>query len=142
MEKGLPWEEKPIKKITEAITDKIPTKEEFLKDIETNVPDLKYVREIELNKHAFKIYDESKAGKLFHFVYLILGLASMFIYWKRLDINILLSIILGVITYFFIRSVFDALLVRALGIDQWVKKASEKDIEESLEGLRKHGLIK
>lgn len=118
-----------------------PTKEEFLKDIHKEFPMLEGVREWELNKIKFKLLDQSSIGKAFTYVYLFIAIISMFIYWKVFNFNIILSLFLAVITWFIVRY-FDIVLVKISGIDHMVDEASKKDIDESLEKLKGHGMIK
>ncbi len=118
------------------------TKEEFIEDIHKEFPTLEFIRERELNKTKHKLLDQSSIGKTSSIIYFFIAISSIFVYWKFYRLGIIFSLFLALITWFVITYIFDKLLIKILGIDRAVNEASKKDIDESLEKLKGHGMIK
>ncbi len=94
-------------------------------------PEAKILREHELKKTAHYLFSKSSVGKTSSIIYLIIALCSVFVYWKLIEINIFLSIIIGVITWLVVTYVFDKILIKIMGIEQMVRKINDEEIETS-----------
>jgi len=94
-------------------------------------PEAKMLREMELKRASRNLYNQSSFGKATSVVYLIVALASIFVYWKFFDANIFLSILYGLITWFVITYIFDKLFIKLFGVEKAVRKANDEEIEAS-----------
>ena len=94
-------------------------------------PEAKMLREMELKRASRNIYNQSSFGKATSVVYLIVALGSFFVYWKFFEVNIFLSILYGLITWFVITYIFDKIFIKLFGVEKAVKKANDEEIEAS-----------
>jgi len=94
-------------------------------------PEAKMLREMELKRTSRNIYNQSSFGKATSVVYLIVALGSIFVYWKFFEVNIFLSILYGLITWFVITYIFDKIFIKLFGVEKAVKKANDEEIEAS-----------
>jgi hypothetical protein len=124
------------------MTTKVPSKEEFLKDIENKFPMMEKVREHELKKTAHKIFNQSTIGKISSVIYLIIAIASIFLYWKTFKLNVLFSILLGIVTWFVVTYIFDRILIKLSGIEKILTQVNKEETQASLEELKKAGVLK
>lgn len=100
-------------------------------------PEAKIFREHELDRTAHNLFNKSAVGKASPVIYMIIALCSIFVYWKSFEINIFLSIILGIITWFIAIYVLDKILIKILGIERMVRKINDEEIEASGKNLEK-----
>ena len=91
-------------------------------------PGAKMLREYELRKTARELFNKSAIGRATSVIYLVVALISIFIYWKFFDINIFLSIIFGIITWFVVTYIFDKALIKLSGVEKIVKKLNDEEI--------------
>lgn len=99
---------------------------------------MKMAREMELKRTAYKLYNESPIGRATTIIYFIAAIISIFIFWEYFGINIFLSILYGIITWFAITYVFDKILIKLLGVEKRLRKMNDEAIETSgrkLEGI-------
>lgn len=101
------------------------TKEKFDKKF----PEAKMLREMELKRTSRNLYNQSSIGKTTSVIYLIIALVSIFVYWNFFEVNIFLSILYGLITWFVITYIFDKILIKLLGVEEAVKKINDEEIE-------------
>ncbi len=94
-------------------------------------PEAKMLREMELKRTSRNIYNQSSFGKATSVVYLIVALASIFVYWKFFEVNIFFSILYGLITWFVITYIFDKIFIKLFGVEKAVRKANDEEIEAS-----------
>jgi hypothetical protein len=94
-------------------------------------PEAKMLREHELRKSARDIFFNSTFGKNVSVVFFLIGIFSIFVYWKSFEINFFLSIILGIITCIVATSIFSKIFIKILGIDRMVRKINDEEIEAS-----------
>ena len=94
-------------------------------------PEAKMLREMELKRTSRNIYNQSSFGKVTPVVYLIVALGSIFVYWKFFEVNIFLSILYGLITWFVVTYIFDKIFIKLFGVEKAVKKANDEEIEAS-----------
>lgn len=92
-------------------------------------PEAKMLREIELKRASRNLYNQSSFGKATSVIYLIVALVSIIVYWKFFEVNIFLSILYGLITWFVITYIFDKVLIKLLGVEKAVRKANDEEIE-------------
>lgn len=94
-------------------------------------PEAKIVREIELRRTVRELFNKSAVGKATSIIYLIIALISIFVYWKLFEVNIILSIFYGIITWFVVTYIFDKILIKLLGVEKIVRKMNDEQIEAS-----------
>ena len=94
-------------------------------------PEAKMLREMELKRTSRNLYNQSSFGKATSVIYLIVALASIFVYWKFFEVNIFLSILYGLITWFVITYIFDKIFIKLFGVEKVVRKANDEEIEAS-----------
>lgn len=122
--------------------NEIPTKEKFLKDLHEEFPMLESFRNRELNKVAHEVFNKSSLGKASSIIYFVITLIGIFVYWRVLNLNIIIAILLGIVTWFAVTIILDKLFIKILGIEKAIKQESEKNIVESAERLKKYGHLK
>lgn len=94
-------------------------------------PEAKIVREIELRRTVRELFNKSAIGKAASIIYLIVVLISIFVYWKFFEVNIFLSILFGIITWFVVTYIFDKILTKLSGVEKIVRKMNDEQIESS-----------
>src|SRR3990167_8792444 len=103
--------------------------ESMKEKFDTNFPEAKMLREMELKRTSRNLYNQSSFGKATSVVYLFVALASIFVYWKFFEVNIFLSILYGLITWFVITYIFDKFFIKLFGVEKAVRKANNEEIE-------------
>ncbi len=98
-------------------------------------PEAKMLREMELRRTTRELFNKSAVGKATPVIYLIIALVSIFVYWKFFEVNIFLSILFGIITWFVITYIFDKILIKLSGIEKVIRKMNDKEIEKSAKDL-------
>ena len=94
-------------------------------------PEAKMLREMELKRTSRNLYNQSSFGKATSVIYLIIALGSIFVYWKFFEVNIFLSILYGLITWFVVTYTFDKIFIKLFGVEKTVRKANDEEIEAS-----------
>ena len=94
-------------------------------------PEAKMLREIELKRTSRELFNKSSVGKATTIIYFIVAITSIFVYWKFFEVNIFLSFLYGVITWFVITYIFDKILIKLSGVEEVVKKINDEEIESS-----------
>lgn len=92
-------------------------------------PEAKMLREMELKRTSRNLYNQSSFGKATSVIYLIIALVSIFVYWTFFEVNIFLSILYGLITWFAITYIFDKIFIKLFGVENAVRKANDEEIE-------------
>ena len=100
-------------------------------------PEAKMLREMELRRTSRELFNKSAVGKATSIIYLLIALVSIFVYWKFFEVNIFLSILLGIITWFVVTYIFDKTLIRLSGVEKIVRKINDEEIETSGKNLEK-----
>lgn len=119
-----------------------PTEKEFFDNLHKQFPQLEMVRKHELKRQANLILQKSTIGKIASIAYFILAVVSIVIYWKLANISFIVSLFLGVITWFVLTYIFDKLIIKLSGLDKAIQEASDKDIQDSKDALRNSGIFK
>lgn len=101
------------------------TKDKFDKKF----PEAKMLREMELKRTSRELFNKSPASKTTSVIYLLIALGSIFVYWKFFEVNIFLSILYGITTWFVVIYIFDKILIKLLGVEKAVRKANDEEIE-------------
>ena len=101
---------------------------------------LKMVREIELKRTARSQFKNSTVGKVSGTIYMLVASFSIFVLWRILGVNIFLSFILGIISWFLVTYIFDKILIKHSGIEETVRKSNEEELRASVERLKEMGL--
>ena len=107
------------------------TSESMKEKFDKAFPEAKMLREHELKRTTHNLLNKSSVGKVSSVIYMIIALCSIFVYWKSFEINIFLSIIFGIITWFIATYIFDKILIKIFGIEQMVRKINDEEIEAS-----------
>ena len=89
------------------------------------------LREMELKRTSRELFNKSSVGKSTTIIYFIVALGSIFVYWKFFEVNIFLSILYAVITWFVITYIFDKIFIKLSGVEGIVKKLNDEEIEAS-----------
>jgi hypothetical protein len=105
--------------------------ESFKEKFDKSYPEAKMLREYELKRTARNLFYKSTFGKASSVIYLIIALCSSFVYCKYFNINIFLSIIFGIITWFVIVYILDKILIKFSGVEQILTKMNDEGIESS-----------
>ncbi|KKW35954.1 MAG: hypothetical protein UY83_C0002G0111 [Candidatus Adlerbacteria bacterium GW2011_GWA1_54_10] len=105
--------------------------ESMKEKFDTNFPEAKMLREMELKRTSRNLYNQSSFGKATSVIYLIVAIASIFVYWKFFEVNIFLSILYGLITWFVITYIFDKIFIKIFGVEKAVRKANDEEIESA-----------
>lgn len=92
-------------------------------------PEAKMLREMELKRTTRELFNKSSVGKATTIIYFIVAIVSIFVYWKFFEVNIFLSILYGVITWFVVTYVFDKILIKLSGVEGMVNKFNDEEIE-------------
>jgi len=100
-------------------------------------PEAKMLREMELRRTTRELFNKSTVGRATSVIYLVVALISIFVYWKFFEINIFLSIILGIITWFVATYIFDKILIKISGVEKIVRKINDEEIEAVGKDLEK-----
>lgn len=124
------------------MTNDTPTTEEFRKNLESKFPMMEAVRKHEIKKVAHEVFSQSSIGKVSSVIYFIIAFFSIFIYWNVFDLNIIFSIFLAIITWFVVTFILDKILLKFSGIEKYLTQINEKEIQSSMENLKKSGLFK
>ena len=94
-------------------------------------PGAKMLREMELKRTSRNLYNQFFFGNTTSVIYLIVALASLFVYWKFFEVNIFLSVLYGLITWFVVTYIFDKIFIKLFGVESAVRKANDEEIEAS-----------
>ena len=100
-------------------------------------PEAKMLREMKLRRTSRELFNKSAVGKATSIIYLLIALVSIFVYWKFFEVNIFLSILLGIITWFVVTYIFDKTLIKLSGVEKIVRKINDEEIETSGKNLEK-----
>lgn len=92
-------------------------------------PEAKMLREMELRRTTRELFNKSAVGKATTIIYLLIAMGSIFVYWKFFDVNIFLSILYGIITWFVVTYIFDKILTKLSGVEKIVRKINDEEIE-------------
>lgn len=94
-------------------------------------PETKMLREMELRTTSRELFNRSSVGKATTIIYFVVALGSIFVYWKFFEVNIFISILYGIITWFVITYIFDKILIKLSGMEKIVRKINDEEIEAS-----------
>jgi len=92
-------------------------------------PEAKMLREMELKRTTRELFNKSPVGRATTIIYFIVAIVSIFVYWKFFEVNILLSILFGIITWFVVTYIFDKILIKLSGVEKIVRKLNDEEIE-------------
>lgn len=92
-------------------------------------PEAKMLRGMELRRTSRELFNKSPVGKTTNIIYFVVALGSIFIYWKFFEVNIFLSILYGIITWFVVTYIFDKILIKLSGVEKIVRKINDEEIE-------------
>lgn len=105
--------------------------ESMKEQFDKKFPQAKMLREMELRRTPRNLFYASTVGKATSIIYLLIALAGFFVYWRFLKVHIVLSILLGVITWFAVTYIFDKIFIKISGVEGMVRKINDKEIENS-----------
>ena len=90
---------------------------------------------MELKRTSRELFNRSPVGKVTTIIYFIVAIGSIFVYWEFFEVNIFLSLLYGIITWFVITYIFDKILIKLSGVEVMVKKVNDKEIEAAGKNL-------
>ena len=105
------------------------TMESMKEKFDKKYPEAKMLREMELRRTSRDLLNKSSVGKATSLVYFMIAVGSVFVYLKYFEVNILLSIFYGIVTWFTVTYIFDKILIKLSGIEGMVKKFNDEEIE-------------
>ncbi|OGC47695.1 hypothetical protein A2886_02880 [candidate division WWE3 bacterium RIFCSPHIGHO2_01_FULL_42_13] len=105
------------------------TMESMKEKFDKKYPEAKMLREMELRRTSRDLFNKSSVGKATSLVYFMIAVGSVFVYLKYFEVNILLSIFYGIVTWFTVTYIFDKILIKLSGIEGMVKKFNDEEIE-------------
>ena len=106
------------------------------------------LRIVGLERQTLELLKTTRWGKIYAFIYLLVGAASIFLYTLVFNLNVFLSIFLGILTWFIISFVIDKILIKTYRIDtqldwmlktpEWLTELKKRGItDEQIEQLKK-----
>ena len=95
------------------------------------------LRKAGLRKQSLMWLKSSRWGKVYSKMYLLIGFISIFMYKYILELNVIASIVLGVITWLVVSWIMNSILIRRYRIDKQLKWLLETP--EGLAELKKSG---
>ena len=108
---------------------------EKIKEFEEKMEGL---RKLALERISAGVLKKSPTGKFLAIIYFLVGLGSIFLYWLIFNLNIIVSIILGIITWFGITFIVDKIFIKSFRIDKqldWLLKTPEGLAEMKKKGI-------
>lgn len=81
-----------------------------------------------LERQTLELLKTTRWGRIYAAVYLLVGIASIFVYAMVLELNIIFSILLGIATWFVLAFMVDTILIKTQRVDKqlsWMLKTPE-----------------
>lgn len=94
------------------------------------------LRKMALERITYRMFKESRIGRNIVVVYLLIGVGSIFLYWRVFGLHIILSVFLGIITWFVVTIVVDISFRKIFRIDRNIKFYKSP---EGIKRLKKKG---
>ena len=98
-----------------------------------------------LEKQTLELLKTTRWGLIYAATYLLIGVVSIFVYALIFELNIIFSILLGIITWFLIAFIADAILIKTMRIDKqldWLLKTPEGLAELKRKGITDEQIAK
>lgn len=108
---------------------------EKTKELEKNMEKL---RVLGLERMTLNLLHKTTKGRILEFIIIFIGIISIFLYAKILNLNVIFSIFLGFITWFVVGFIIDKTIIKFYRIDKqldWLLKNPE-----GLRELKKKGI--
>lgn len=106
-----------------------------IKELEEKIEKLK-IRGLE--RQTLELLKTTRWGRIYAAIYLLVGIGSIFVYAMVFGLNVIFSILLGIVTWFVLAFIVDSILVKTQRIDKqlnWMLKTPE-----GLAELKKRGI--
>lgn len=91
-----------------------------------------------LERQTIELLKNTRWGRIYAIIYLLIGVGSIFLYAMVLKFNVIFSIFLGILTWFVVAFIIDKILIKTQRIDRqldWLLKTPE-----GLAELREKGI--
>ena len=91
-----------------------------------------------LERQSLELLKTTRWGRIYAIIYLLIGFSSIFLYAMILRFNVISSIFLGILTWFFVAFIGDKILIRTQRIDKqlnWLLKTPEGLAELKRKGM-------
>jgi hypothetical protein len=91
-----------------------------------------------LERQSLELLKTTRWGRIYAMTYLFIGLSSIFLYTTIFRLNVILSIFLGIFTWFVVAFIGDVVLIRTQRVDKqlnWLLKTPEGRAELKRKGM-------
>jgi len=91
-----------------------------------------------LERRSLELLKTTKWGRIYAMVYLFIGLSSIFLYATIFRFNVMVSIFLGIITWFVVAFIVDTILIKTQRVDKqlnWLLGTPEGLVELKRGGM-------
>jgi len=91
-----------------------------------------------LERQSLEVLKNSRWGRLYAVIYFLIGVGSIFLYAIIFNLNVVLSIFLGILTWFILAFIVDKILIKTQRVDKqlnWMLETSEGITELKRKGI-------
>ena len=91
-----------------------------------------------LERQSLELLKMTRWGRIYATIYLLIGLSSIFLYATTFRLNVILSIFLGILTWFIVAFIGDTVLIRTQRVDKqlnWLLETPEGRAELKRKGM-------
>ena len=100
--------------------------------------EIEKLRILGLDKITLKLFHKTTTGRILEFIIIFTGIGGAFLYAKILDVGVIISIILGFLTWFIVGLVIDKVVIKIYRIDKqldWLLETPEGIRELKSKGI-------
>lgn len=97
------------------------------------------LRILGLERQTLELLKNTRWGRIYAIIYFFIGVGSIFLYAMIFKLNVILSIFLGLLTWFVVAFIIDKILIKTKRIDKqldWLLKTPEGLAELKRKGIR------
>ena len=91
-----------------------------------------------LERQTLELLKTTRWGRIYAVIYILVGIASIFLYAIIFELNIIFSIFLGILTWFAVSFIVDTILIKTQRVDKqldWLLKTPEGFAELKRRGM-------
>jgi len=96
------------------------------------------LRRIGLERQTLELLKNTRWGRIYAIIYFLIGLGSIFLYAMIFKLNVIISIFLGILTWFVVAFIVDKILIKTQRVDKqldWLLKTPEGLAELKRKGI-------
>lgn len=100
--------------------------------------ELENLRVSALERQSLEVLKNSRWGRIYAVIYFLIGVGSIFLYAIIFNLNVVLSIFFGILTWFIVAFIIDKILIKTQRIDKqlnWILETSEGIAELKRKGM-------